>query len=369
MLSSIKPIARQMVDGGRQHVHWLKHQAKAKGRGTVMMLPSSSYPGFEMRDTGIAAAMEAQGWSVPVISPTLSLAARRYFMALYKPDILILRKVRHPLQRAMYYPDTPYILDMDDADHGDDALRDDIIDVARHAATVVCGSHGLADWYKQYSDHVEVVWTGYEVDDAPTKPHTEREPVVGWGHGHPAGYPKEAAFFADVMEKVMARAPQARMRLYGWQGDHPALIEMAENISARGIAFETRPFMSHAEFRTSLEELAVGVQIIHPDVPFSHGKSFGKILNYLDAKVPVVATDAVDHPKFFDHGQDGLVLPHDPDLWAKTIVDLLNAPDRRQNMADAGKLKMRQHLSLDVAAEQMGKHCEAAIARARLPGR
>ena len=153
------------------------------------------------------------------------------------------------------------------------------------------------------------------------------------------------------------------MRFYGWDPEHPANIKLGQAISDREIPFETRPYMGHADFRTSLEELAVGVQIIHPDVPFSQGKSFGKILNYLDAAEPVIATDAVDHPRLFDHGKDGLVLPHDVEQWATAILDLLNDPDRRQAIADAGKEKMRAKLSLDEIARQMGEHCESVISR------
>ncbi len=152
-----------------------------------MLFPSSLHPGLAMRDAALAAKMETQGWSVPVIPPTLSLAGRRHFMRLYKPDLLILRKVRHPLQRAEFYPDTPYILDMDDADHVDDQLRKDIIDTARHAALVVCGSHGLADWYQQYYENIAVVWTGNNIDEAPAAPQKSRAPIVGWAHSFPAG--------------------------------------------------------------------------------------------------------------------------------------------------------------------------------------
>ena len=50
------------------------------------------------------------------------------------------------------------------------------------------------------------------------------------------------------------------MRFYGWDPAHPAIIKLGQEIEDRGIPFETRPFMSHADFRTSLEELAVGAR-------------------------------------------------------------------------------------------------------------
>ncbi|MEY8842268.1 hypothetical protein AB9K41_24835, partial [Cribrihabitans sp. XS_ASV171] len=58
---------------------------------------------------------------------------------------------------------------------------------------------------------------------------------------------------------------------------------------------ELKPFMSYDEFLASLRDVAVGLSPVHPDSDFSKGKSFGKILAYLDAKVPVICSEAVDH--------------------------------------------------------------------------
>ncbi len=328
-----------------------------------MFFPSVDFQGVRMRDAELAEEMTRQGWSAVCLSARLSLSARLDAIRRFKPQIIVLKSARSPLQRTGFYPGAKVVFDIDDADHQDEALVDQITEIAKTADRILCGSRYLAEWYRQHNDNVDVVWTGMQMRDGATTPQANRGPVIGWAHSHPAGYPREAAFTLDVMTALSRAVPEARLRIYGWDDRDERLSALAEDAASRGIPLETRPFMSPDAFHASLQELAVGLQIIAPDVPYSQGKSFGKILNYINADVPVVATDALEHPHFFNSGTDGVLAPHDAGQWAEAIAPLLTDPAQREAMAAAAKEKMRLTLSLPVIAQQVGKIFDEMLMR------
>jgi glycosyltransferase involved in cell wall biosynthesis len=97
----------------------------------------------------------------------------------------------------------------------------------------------------------------------------------------------------------------------------------------------------------------VGLSPICTGSPFSRGKSFGKVLAYLDRGVPVVASDEADHALFFT--RDTGILSNDPTVWADEIVRLLADPGARQAMADAGARALRERLSVEAAARHVDR--------------
>jgi glycosyltransferase involved in cell wall biosynthesis len=85
--------------------------------------------------------------------------------------------------------------------------------------------------------------------------------------------------------------------------------------------------------------------------PYSRGKSFGKILSYLDAEVPVIASDEVDHSLFFDGGSG--VVSNDAAVWTDAVVRLLSEPQARDAMAAQATRKMIGQLTLQAAVNKV----------------
>ena len=79
-------------------------------------------------------------------------------------------------------------------------------------------------------------------------------------------------------------------------GDGP---EFPYRFQRAGIPTEWRNSSSYGKYLASFDEVFLGLAPLCPETPFSRGKSFGKILAYLDAHVPVVASDACKHGFFF----------------------------------------------------------------------
>jgi glycosyltransferase involved in cell wall biosynthesis len=94
------------------------------------------------------------------------------------------------------------------------------------------------------------------------------------------------------------------------------------------------------------------VQPVCVESEFSRGKSFGKILAYLAGQVAVVASDAVDHPAFFRHGESGM-LASDVKSWADALELLLNDPERRESMAMAAHRDYETKLTTPAFARRL----------------
>ena len=120
------------------------------------------------------------------------------------------------------------------------------------------------------------------------------------------------------------------------------------------VPVKTHPFLAYPQFLESLSEVAVGLQPIAMESPFSRGKSFGKVLAYLAADVAVVASDALDHPLFFRNGENGMLAKSLED-WIAQTGRLLREPELRQSLADRAWEDFGRELSTEAAARKLAK--------------
>lgn len=339
------------------------YPALARGRGAgrrIAFLPSDGPVQSSMlRAYNIAKDLEKRGWATIVLPVQLTLAQRRRVLGAFRPDVVVVQQCRHHLNRPEYLADWTTVLDIDDADFLDPALTSVLERMARQAEGVICGSRYIRNWALPFNRHATVIWTTMPISPlvgggaAP-----EEEPVVTWAQSSPLGYPNELEFVREVMAEVARRRGGVRLRLYGWQGDrdHPVLADLA----AKGVKVDLLPFMPYDAFVSSLATAAVGLSPIIPE-GFSNGKSFGKILAYLDARVPVICSDEVDHALFFTRGTG--VVSNDRQVWVDEICRLLDDPKAGADMADKAYADYVRRLSTDEGGRLTGAYLDALLDR------
>ena len=340
--------------------------AKAGPRGAApvaVFLPSR---GREMssllRIYLVAAELRRHGWQTVVVPWRLGLRSRHRILSALKPDVVVLQGARHALNRPDLYPGFRIVYDMDDADFHLEHLADAARDAMARVDLVLAGSRYVADWCRAQGAQAEVIWTGTPISRTPYRDHAARGPIVAWAQTAPASYLGERAFVLDVMRRVRARHPDVRLRLHDRRPSEPATI--LEPFLAEGIAVEWQPRRDYGAFLDSLQDVVVGLSPICQDNPFSRGKSFGKILAYLDRGVPVVASDAVDHPLGLPPGT--AILSNDPETCADAVCRLLASSEMRQSMADRGHARLMEVF----APARVGSLVDAALRRAlRAPPR
>ncbi|MFC3613037.1 hypothetical protein ACFORG_04630 [Lutimaribacter marinistellae] len=302
----------------------------------------------------ISDCLRQMGWASIVVPMQLTLQQRKRIMQAFQPDIVVLRTCRHALNRVEHFPGCKVVLDLDDADFFHPPMRDAITQTARDADGVICGSRFVRDWAAQHNPDTTVIWTGTPISDGPWPDHGDRERIVTWAQSDPLIYNHEFDFIEEVVLALAARGTQFRFRFYGWNfpEDHPKLARLRE----AGVELELIPSLAYEKFLGSLRDVAVGLSPVHPDSDFSKGKSFGKILAYIDAKVPVICSDAVDHALFFT-SESGIV-SNDPEVWVDRIAALLDDPACRQTMADNAHDDFRERLSVETAARLSAAYLE-----------
>ncbi len=290
-----------------------------------------------------------RGYRVSIIPPRLTLSQRQRLVRRERPDVVLIQLERHPLNRPRFYESVPVVFDIDDADFLWDHARALVEECCRDSAAVVAGSRFVANWAQQHNPNVKIIWTGALRE--PVQPPTQmsRRNVVAWGHSCPENYPAEAEFIQDVLIRA-AREVDLEFWLFGVKEARDG-VRLTGRLVAAGIPVRVFPLMSFEAFSTQLEEVAIGIQVLATDNPYSQGKSFGKILNYLAAGTVIIASEGADHSLFFDSWRNG-VLASSQEAWADAIVRLLKSPAEREHIARQAFSDFRSRLTGRAMATQ-----------------
>lgn len=349
---SPRALARPMVQFARAlPVHGDLWRQKT-GRGPlVAFLPSKGREGAALlRIYHVAAALPALGWRTMVLPPGLGLEARQRLLGRASPDLVVMQGARHMLNRPALYPQCPILFDMDDADFHLPHLKQAVEQAMPEVAAVIAGSSYVADWcLAAGAGAAHVVWTGAPVSKRPRTPQKARSPILAWGQTRPMDYLREADLVRAVTRALAVQHPGITLRLFDRRPqDDPAF---ADTFAAPGLTIEWCKKRLYRDYIDLLRDAAVGLAPLCPETPFSRGKSFGKVLAYLDADVPVIASDACEHGAFFC-SETGVV-SNDPDHWVQAATRLLKDPAARQSMADAARGRFCERLSIEAATTQI----------------
>lgn len=327
----------------------------------AVFLPNEGRRGAALlRCYNMADALRPLGWRCLVIPATLTLSQRIVLINKSAPDILVMQGSRHWLNRPEFFPGLPIAYDMDDADFHLPHLAEPVRHAMPAVATVIAGSCYISDWCRAAgAGEAHVVWTGAPVSATPRPPQETRPPVIAWAQTRPMTYVREAGWVRRVASGIAARNPGVRLRLYDRQkGDDRAF---AASFEAPGLTVEWRRIASYSDYLRSLSDVAIGFAPLCPETPFSRGKSFGKVLAYLDREVPVIASRAGEHPAFFT-GETGIV-SNDCGVWIAEALRLLQDPRARAAQATAAFAAFRDRLSVEAASARVDRILQGVITR------
>lgn len=362
ILRSVKKVARATLDEVKLYPAMLR---SSRAGPRVMILPCASRDvgSSRLRAYNIGDYLAAHGWATALCQPSLTMSQRLRIARLFKPDVILIQMARHPDNVPQPFAPVPAVFDIDDADFQDKTQLPRILANMAGCRHVIAGSRYIADWCRQHNPAVDVVWTATPVRPGPVRSQLDRRKIVSWAAGDPVGYPDEADFVREVMALVAAERQDITFRLYGDDGSagYQALVA---RYRADGISIETRPSLAYDSFLQSLEDVAVGLNPLVNMDGFSAGKSFGKVLAYLDANVPCINTPNVDHPLFFDNGRNGYLADVDARRWAELVIELIDSPEQRERLAHAARSDLVARLSVPAAGRRVEAALKSAIAAA-----
>ena len=298
------PVTRKLLRPTVRHLRaWppgVSVERARRGSGKdIALLPSTGRKQSSLlRIYNIAHELRGMGWCPAVLPSFLTLHQRQRLLARLAPYAVIMQGARHALNRPDLYPQSPIIYDIDDADFHLPHLAQPVGEAMPQVAAVLAGARYIARWCRGAgAKRVDVVWTGAPVSRRARLPHVKRRPVVAWAQTRPMTYLHEAEWVRHFVGQLGEVCPDITLRLFDRQpGDDPGF---AQSIEARGVTVEWVRSCGYSDYLRHLDDVSLGMAPLSDQSPFSRGKSFGKVLAYLDRHVPVLASDACEHGAFF----------------------------------------------------------------------
>lgn len=269
-------------------------------------------------------------------------------------DLLWIEKELFPgapalAERLLSTLGVPYVVDYDDAtfhryDRSSNPLLRHLwprkIDAVMHgAALVIAGNRYLAERARAAgARRVEILPTVVDPAGYPVRSRLAGEPfTVGW-----MGTPVTQRYLTSIATALAGVVAEGgRVRLVGAD-------RLPEGLPV-GSA-ELRPW---AEATEAADILAFDVGIMPlDDTEWERGKCGYKLLQYMAAGRPVVASPVGVNPEIVEPGVTGF-LAGTPDEWRSAFTRLRDDPTLRTRMGEAGRRRLEAAYSLDLAEPRL----------------
>ena len=249
---------------------------------------------------------------------------------------------------SLYRNYIPYVLDFDDAifhqydQHPNPFVRaflsNKIERIMARSSVVVAGNRYIADYaQKAGSSKVEILPTVVDLSKYNVKETFDSSCfIIGW-----VGSPSTSRHLniaAEALTKY-CRNENVEFRAMG------ALQRDLDEIPGKLIPWNAE---------TETEELTrfdVGIMPL-PDTPWERGKCGFKLIQYMAAGLPVIASPVGVNSEIVEHGVNGF-LARDTKEWIKYFEVLKGHPDLGREMGARGRKKVEEKYSLDVIAPRL----------------
>ena len=252
------------------------------------------------------------------------------------------------LERWLMPSGVPYVVDYDDAQfHHYDLnsspvvrwlLKDKHDGIMARAAAVVAGNDYLATRARQAgAAEVVVLPSAVDVTRYRTSPNDTPSPfTIGW-----IGSPTTAPYLrviADALREASRRL-HARVVLVG-----------SGPIDLPGVPVEVRTWQESTE-ADEIGAFDVGIMPL-TDGPWEQGKCGFKLLQYMAAGIPAIASPVGANRVIVRHGTTGFLARTSED-WMQAFVALAESKDLRARMGRAGRQVVEREYSTTVVAPRL----------------
>jgi glycosyltransferase involved in cell wall biosynthesis len=218
----------------------------------------------------------------------------------------------------------PRIFDVDDAiflyRNGRAAKR-----IAASCALVVCGNEYLAENFSRWNREIAVIPTGVDTDRLqPRSDFADGPPTIGW-----IGTVSNFRFLGQIkpaLERVLKAHQSARLRLVS--SEKPGFFDDL------GDRFEFVRWHPGIE-ETEIPRFSVGIMPLE-DNEWTRGKCAFKMLQYMAAGVPVVASEVGMNRRLLAEADIGIGVSS-LDAWTEALAELVSDADLRRRCGENGR--------------------------------
>ena len=239
------------------------------------------------------------------------------------------------LERRLLQRNPRVVFDFDDAIFVGPRNEALIRWLCANAAWVTPGNEYLAEWAGNFTDRVTVLPTVID-----TERYASREAVdppgelvrVGWS-GSDSSIGVTLLPYLDLLARLQAALPF----------DLVVVSNTRPQLPTRGLRWSFRPWSPSAEGRIG-EWFDIGIMPLL-DNEFQRGKCGLKLLQYMAAGLPAVASPVGVNARIVQHGMTGY-LASAPDDWGAALEALIRSPEARARMGAAGRSRCEEHFSV-----------------------
>jgi glycosyltransferase involved in cell wall biosynthesis len=237
------------------------------------------------------------------------------------------------------------ILDVDDALHISDKesshwlprlLRDygKFGRMASRYTAVVCGNAYLADFYLSHSANVQIVPTVVEADRYATVAPTDSDHVrIGW-----IGTPLNRHHLELLQPVFLALGQQRPFKLIIVGLNEPLYWDIPN------VRYLKWTLAAELDFFTQFD---IGIMPLK-DSPFARGKCAFKLLQYMAAGQPVIASPVGANCDVIENGRNGFLASTEEE-WLTALRTLIDDPNLRRRMGESGRELVRNSYSVESA--------------------
>lgn len=240
-----------------------------------------------------------------------------------------LAKHRHELAGLVYFMDD----DLWDADalaglpsHYRRRLRNDALRhrewLAGHCSEMWVSTEALAAKYSRYNARLIPL-------SPPAALLRRHEPIWLCYHGT-ASHAEERQWVLQVAERVLHACPQVHFEIFG-----DAKVQRHCKRLPRTVVPHAMHWPNYLAY-TGAVRRHIGLAPLLGGA-FNAARGAVKFHDFARMGAVGLYTDTPPYAGFVRHGEDGLLLPNDPDAWVRQIVELAAAPDTLARMAGAAR--------------------------------
>jgi glycosyltransferase involved in cell wall biosynthesis len=242
----------------------------------------------------------------------------------------------------------PYVVDYDDAVfhrydlHNNSLVRallgGSIDTIMRRATTVVVGNDFLAERARQAKAYqIEYLPSVVDINRYSVHEKTSGQFRIGW-----IGSPVTAPYLELIREALEEASKQINARL--------VLVGAGDQDPLPGVAKEVLPWSEDSEV-AHIQSFDIGIMPL-PEGPFERGKCGYKLIQYMACGLPVVASPVGVNTRIVEQGKTGFLASSNAD-WVEALVMLSKDIGMRGVLGKAGRKKIEQEYSLQVAAPRL----------------
>jgi glycosyltransferase involved in cell wall biosynthesis len=220
--------------------------------------------------------------------------------------------------------------------------------ICRLAASVVVGNRLLAGYAARFSKNVRIVPSTVDLEQYPNleRPVPNRVVTLGWTGSH-----STLPFFEQVIGILRTLASRRRFRV--------VVIADTDTYRAPGLAeVVSRKWKAESE-AADLRDIDIGLAPF-PDSGWTPWRCHGKVLQYMAAGIPTVASNIGIVPDYIEDGVTGY-LADSPAQWVDRLEQLIDNPVLRHDLGVEARKRVQRSFSAEVWAPRIGEILRAAV--------